>query len=279
MKQGKVTKISTFNKVTAALIAGLALSNGLLYKQVADIKSEMVTKSAISSTGDAMIELEERMLKLETASPSSDDIKSYLMDNPDTIVKSLAKYRFKQEQIAKQQATEKAQSKTEELFNNPDDPFFGNPNGKHVLVEFMDYNCGHCKKLAPRLEEFVAADPEAKVIIKEFPIFINQPTSAYSAMMGVALSFHKPELYHQYHQAIVSQRRLTRESIDQVISDLGVDKSDLKPYLDKAKTHIEDVRGLATVLGITGTPTVYSSTGAEPFHGVSNVGQLLSMFQ
>lgn len=276
-KQSK-PKLNNFNKIAIAAGIVLAISNGVLYKQISDIK-ESVTNNSSENTTDSVIDLDKRVLALESNVIDDTAFQDYIMENPADIIKSLAKYRFEQDQVAKSQKDERALSQYDALFNDPNDPFYGNPNGTHVIVEFIDYNCGHCKNLAPKIEDFIAADPQAKVIVKQFPIFRQAPTSAYAAMMGLALNYYKPELFHNYHEAVISQRRLTRESIDKVITDLGVSKDDLQPHLEKAKQHIEDVRSLAGSLNVTGTPTVFPSSGGQPFHGVSSAGQIISRFK
>jgi protein-disulfide isomerase len=112
-----------------------------------------------------------------------------LSDNPEAIMDSVDKFNDKKEQIAKDKAKKIIEKYSDALYQDKNDPIFGNPNGKHVVVEFIDYNCGYCKKLSPTLAKFIELDPEAKVIVKEYPIFTNQPTSQYSAEIGTALSY------------------------------------------------------------------------------------------
>ncbi len=49
-------------------------------------------------------------------------------------------------------------------------PVGGNPSGDVTLVEFFDYNCPYCRRVAPTVVELQEADPGLRVVYKEFPI-------------------------------------------------------------------------------------------------------------
>lgn len=234
----------------------------------------VVNKNAdISTLNEKVAKLQDTQIQ-GSSKPDTGDLESYLMDNPEVIVKSLAKYRFTQEQQAKSQEKEQLNTMTDALYNDKNDPFIGNPNGKNVLVEFIDYNCGYCKRLAPTLERWLEIDPEAKIIVKEYPIFTNQPTSAYSALMASALFYYDKDKYHEFHVALMNERSITKEFIEEKLAELGVTKDNLTPFLDKAKSQVEITRGLGAQLNITGTPTVFHN--GERSHGGFTPEQLKS---
>jgi protein-disulfide isomerase len=191
-----------------------------------------------------------------TSNITNEAFTALVMDNPEAIIKSLTKHRFEQEQLAKEQEGQQIGNLQEAIYEDANDPFFGNPNGKHVVVEFMDYNCVYCKQLAPVLEEFVKVDPEAKVIIKEYPIFRNLPSSAYSALVGTAIFMTKPELYDDFHHMVLSQKRVTNDSVDLAITKLGLTKDDLQPALQQAERQVEKNRTLGAQINVSGTPTL-----------------------
>lgn len=199
-----------------------------------------------------------------------------LMKNPKVIMDSVDAFRLEQEVVAKKKASEIVEKYADALYKDQNDPVFGNPDGKHVIVEFIDYNCGYCKKLSPTLKRFVELDPEAKVIVKEYPIFTNQPTSQFSAEMGTALSLYDAEKFGEYHHAILSQGRLTKDSILKVLSSLDVDEKALEPYLQKAKEHVAATRELGVNLSVRGTPTVF--VGNERMERKYTAEDLVAMF-
>lgn len=249
---------STIKKSLIALSAvtlGLLASNVYMYRQLTTVQDQMIVESDVA-------QLKDDILAIKNVEPSNtelntDQLNQYLMDNPMSIVRSLAKYRFEQEQIAAQQEAENAKQYMSSLVSDINDPFIGNPQGKHVMVEFVDYNCGYCKRLAPTLQEVVQLNPEAKIIVKEFPIFQNQPSSAYSAMMATAMFYYNPEKYAEFHHLLMESRLTSNDVVDQLIAKVGINKSVLEPYMEKAKRQVEKTRTLAAQLQVNGTPTVF----------------------
>ena len=272
-------KLNLITKGLTVAVIALAASNVVLFNKLNAVESNMVSTSDVAALKDNMIALEKSSDKSTRQVVQNEQLKEFLLDNPQAIVKSLAKYRFEQEQLAKKQKNKKLQTLTEELYQDKLDPYMGNPKGKHVIVEFMDYNCGYCKRLGPVLEEFIRIDPEAKVIIKEYPIFQNKPTSAYAALMGTAVFYYNPELYPQFHNAIVDQKRPTKQDIDSVVASLGVTKAELEVFLPKAQAHIEKVRSLGAQLQVSGTPTIFRQGSSEPSHGGWTAQQLADSFK
>lgn len=257
---------------SVAILASLGM-NAYLFTELNTVKENMVDKTNYSIFQDEMIKATS---DTSDTTPNSEQLKSFIMANPEVVVKSLAKYRFTQEQLAKKQESQQMQTLTGELYNDKNDPFIGNPNGKNIVVEFIDYNCGYCKRLAPTLERWVAIDPEAKLIIKEYPIFTNQPTSAYSALIATAVFYLDPQKYQIIHNELMASPKITRAGIDTLLANNGVSKEVLQPYLEKAKEQIEKIRSLGAQLDITGTPTVFHN--GERSHGGFTPEQLKASF-
>jgi len=43
-----------------------------------------------------------------------------------------------------------------------------------TVVEFFDYRCGYCKRVASVLKEIMAGDPNLRVVFKELPILSQE---------------------------------------------------------------------------------------------------------
>ncbi|GAD89933.1 hypothetical protein VHA01S_030_00080 [Vibrio halioticoli NBRC 102217] len=251
-------------------LAGLTVSNIYLYSQLSSMENTYASKQSVAAVADSIVTIE------QSNNHSIGDFNKQLMDNPETIVKSLAKYRFEQDQIKQHEKSRAIQTLTGALYNDANDPVMGNPNGKHVIVEFVDYNCGYCKRLSPTLEEFLSKNPEGKVIVKEYPIFQNQPTSAYAAIMGIALFYTDSEKYHQFHNALMGARQLSKEFIDSTIVGLGVDLNTVNAQAEKARAQVAKTRTLGAQLEVTGTPTLFIN--GQKLHGGYSADQLIAMF-
>ncbi|MBL8619596.1 MAG: thioredoxin domain-containing protein [Deltaproteobacteria bacterium] len=50
------------------------------------------------------------------------------------------------------------------------EPIDGNPSAKYTVVEFADFECPHCGKVAPQLHKLVTDHPEVRVLFKHYPL-------------------------------------------------------------------------------------------------------------
>ncbi|WP_318429314.1 DsbA family protein [Photobacterium leiognathi] len=264
---------------SSILVNGKTTAN--LMTQVAELRSLVEKQSQLNADTNAQLKSEVissiETAKLQTVSVDKEQFKQEIMANPETIIKSLSKFRFEQEQIQRQAKNKQLKELRPVLFDDKNDPFIGNPNGKHVVVEFIDYNCGYCKALSPTLAEFVKADPEAKVIIKEFPIFDNVPSSRYAAEMGLALFYLNPDLYGEFHEKLMSIKQLDNQKIESVLASLNIESNALKEQLPKVEKQINAVRQLAMQLDVEGTPTVFAKD--QRLSGGVTVSELHQIFK
>lgn len=263
---------------TAIVVNGKTTVN--LMTQVSELRSLVEKQSQFNTEANAKLKSELlssiETAKAQTANVDTEQFQKEIMANPETIIKSLSKFRFEQEQIQRQAKNKQIKELQPVLFDDKNDPFIGNPNGKHVVVEFIDYNCGYCKALSPTLAEFVKSDPEAKVIIKEFPIFDNVPSSRYAAEMGLALFYLNSELYGEFHEKLMAIKQLDNQKIDAVLESLNIDSDALKAQLPKAEKQINSVRQLAMQLEVEGTPTVFAND--QRLSGGVTVSELHQIF-
>jgi protein-disulfide isomerase len=139
------------------------------------------------------------------------------------------------------------------LFDDPHSPVDGNPQGDVTIVEFLDYNCHACRRMAPILAEARNRDPGLRIIYKEFPI--RGPDSTLAAK--AALAAHRQGKYLEFHNALISSRgHVTQAVIQETAQALELDVERLFAEMEDPAIarQIERNRALAQQLGITGTP-------------------------
>ena len=93
-------------------------------------------------------------------------------------------------------------SRADEIFRDPDSPVGGNPDGDVTLVEFFDYNCPYCRQMVPVMAQAESADPQLRIVYKEFPIL--GPNSKLAAK--AALATRKQGKYLAFHKALYQVR-------------------------------------------------------------------------
>lgn len=182
-------------------------------------------------------------------------IREYLLENPQVIVEALDLLQA-QQQGSKSRRSEKniVAARRDQLINSRGDPSVGNPNASVTLVEFFDYQCPYCRRMAQQLAELNRADPDLRIVYKEFPIF------GEASILGAraALAAARQGMYEEFHVALMGIRGAPSErSIMRIADRVGLDRGRLRA--DMNSPNIERVvqrnHRLAQELGIRGTPS------------------------
>lgn len=180
-------------------------------------------------------------------------VKQYLISNPEILVEASKALQAKQLQKAQKDAMTAIQANKQQLFNNPASPTAGNPNGNTVVVEFFDYQCGHCKRMGTVIESAIKQDKNLKVIFKELPIFGKNSQFAAKA----ALASVKQGKYYQFHDALLAASNpLSNAKVLSIAKKVGLNVNQLKKDMDSKAVNqqIRDNFTLARNLKLMGTP-------------------------
>lgn len=183
-------------------------------------------------------------------------VRGYLLENPEVLedaFSALQERRREAESVAQQSAVS---DNKEALFNSPRQVVLGNPEGDVTLVEFFDYNCGYCRRAAEDLDKLIEANPDLRVVLKEFPVL--GPESVEAAQVGIALNEVAPERYGEFHDTLLaSDNRVDGKAALAVVEKMGIDRAAVEKAMDEdvVQATIEEVYTLANALGLTGTPS------------------------
>jgi len=180
-------------------------------------------------------------------------VRDYILANPEVLVEAmqeLEKKRATQSDSVDQRAIKTYEA---ELLRDGDSPVVGNPNGDVAIVEFMDYQCGYCKRAFAAVETVMKADGNVRVIYKELPILGEASRIAAHA----ALASHKQGKYAAFHKALMEFKGpLNRARILEIAASVGIDVPRLEKNMEEPglKQSIERNLALASALGVRGTP-------------------------
>ncbi len=180
-------------------------------------------------------------------------IRDYLIGNPEILIEVSRELEKRQ---AMQQAAEQKRvilEKRDKIFSSPADFVLGNPNGDITVVEFFDYNCPYCKRAFSEVMELVKADPNVKVVLKEFPIL---PPESSMLAAKAAMAALRQGKYLEFHTALMQARHISNEDVFRFAERVGLDVARLKtdmesPEIDAA---IKQTADIAQELGLNGTP-------------------------
>jgi len=179
-------------------------------------------------------------------------VHAYLLSHPEVIQEVEAKLQARQQAQADAAAMALIDSHRQAIERDPRD-FVANPGGKITLTEFYDYRCAHCINIAPGVLSLIQANPDLRVVFKEFPIFGDASERAATAALAVKQAGGDYlGVYHDFMNA----RPLDEAAIEQILKAHGVDPAvaDQPKFKDAADQQLADVRKLAIALGIEGTP-------------------------
>ena len=183
-------------------------------------------------------------------------VKEYLIANPEVIAEAMQALEKKQ---AEEQAAAQAsliQKSGGILFDSARQMVLGNPKGDVTIVEFFDYNCGYCKRAVGDMLGLIERDPQVRIVLKEFPVL--GPGSTEAAKVAIAVGRVAPEKYLDFHKRVMSVRgQIDGAKATEAALAAGVSSSALEKGLaDKeVAATLEEVYGLASALGVTGTPS------------------------
>jgi protein-disulfide isomerase len=180
-------------------------------------------------------------------------VRAYILENPEVLVEAMQRLQARQRAAEANEATAVLSARADEVFRDPASPMGGNPEGDVTLVEFFDYSCPYCRQVAPVMNDAEAADPQLRIVYKEFPIL--GANSLYTAK--AALAAHSQGRYAASpNDLIQADRPANTDRVLAVAAEVGLDVERLK--IDMEDPAIRDAidrnLALARDLRITGTP-------------------------
>lgn len=190
-------------------------------------------------------------------------VHQYLLRKPEVLVEALQ--ILQQRQMEEAQKTVKTTQQSagtfaNALFHQTNDPIAGNPAGKVTVVEFFDYQCPHCVDMSPVMDAIIKANPDVRVIYKEFPIRGDVSTAAAHA----ALAANKQGKYEELRKALMEASKNNALNNEAQVIDIagkinGLDVDKLKKDMadGSIKQQIKDNKKLAQDLKLLGTPAFF----------------------
>ncbi|WP_299731162.1 DsbA family protein [uncultured Tateyamaria sp.] len=186
-----------------------------------------------------------------------EEVRAYLMDNPQVIMDAVAVLEERQQAAQAQADLTLVSDNADEIFNDGYSFVGGNPDGDITLVEFLDYRCGFCKRAHGEVAKLLETDGNIRLVVKEFPILGEQ--SLLASRFAVATKqIAGDAAYRGLHDALMEMNSdVTLRTLKRMASTFGLDADAIEARMDdEAVTdEIRRTRALATRLQISGTPT------------------------
>jgi protein-disulfide isomerase len=171
--------------------------------------------------------------------------RAYLLANPEVLPEAMDVLQHREQQ-----------ARIEPLRGPLETPFpgagLGNPAGTVTLVEFSDYACTYCRASVADVAALIAANPDLKVVIREYPIL--SPESVDAARMALAAA--QQGRFSAFHEAMYRLGPPDAAAIEAAAKEAGVDLARARAAIATAgfDDQLRSNAALAQQLGISGTP-------------------------
>lgn len=210
----------------------------------------LLLTAALPGSGWAEMTAEER-------AEFRDEVRGYLLENPGILTEMIALLEAQQRDAAEATDGARIAERADAIFADGFSFVGGNPEGDVTVVEFLDYQCGFCRRAHPEVKRLIEADGGIRWIVKEFPIL--GPVSEHAARAAVAtLIAAGPDAYAAFNDAMMRlPGQVTEAAVAATLTDIGVDAEAVQAAMDAPEVtrRIEATRALAQDLDIAGTPT------------------------
>ena len=100
----------------------------------------------------------------------------FILDPTTNLIEALNAFQAKQEEERLKAENERRLKYKDEINSSANAPFVGPEEAKVTVVEFFDFSCGYCKRIAPAIEKVIADNTDVKFVFK--PLSFVSPVSA-----------------------------------------------------------------------------------------------------
>ena len=122
-----------------------------------------------------------------------------IRENPQIVMEAAAILEAQEDARKADQSVALLSSRRDVLERDPNAPVLGNVDGDVTIVEFFDYNCPYCKRVKPEIQALMAADPDIRLVYREWPILGEGSVFAARA----ALAARNQGKYEEFHWAMM----------------------------------------------------------------------------
>lgn len=228
---------ATEEEVSSALRSVLKKNPKIVYDAVLQFKADREANKA--DYKEEYTELEEKVATI-------------LKENPAFVVGALQIYEQEQQQQELLKTAEIYSQHVAEI--NEGNLVAGNPNGKYTLVEFFDFSCGYCKRMAPNIKQIIEKNPDVKVVFK--PVAFLAKNSEYAAKAAIAANNQGKFL--EMYVKIMEKNRVTEVELEKIAEELGLNMETYKKDYEAKETVaiMEKIKGTAEKIGMKSVPTL-----------------------
>ena len=157
------------------------------------------------------------------------------------------------------------------------DPAIGSASAPVTIVEFSDFQCPFCQRVAPTLKQVQKTyGDKVRIVWKDFPLTQIHP-EAFKAGEAAHCAGEQGKFWEYHDRLFANQQALQPDSLKKYAADAGLDAAKFNACVDTSKYGERVREGVAqgTRLGVNSTPTLYINgrmlSGAQPYEAIAAV--------
>jgi protein-disulfide isomerase len=151
------------------------------------------------------------------------------------------------------------------------DPSLGRASAPVTLIEFSDFQCPFCQRVAPTLKRVRETyGDKVRIIWKDFPLTQIHP-QAFKAGEAAHCAGDQGKYWEYHDRLFANQQQLQPDDLKKHAAEIGLNAAAFGTCLDSSKYGERVRNGVAegTRLGVNSTPTIYVNgrvlSGAQPY--------------
>jgi protein-disulfide isomerase len=142
-----------------------------------------------------------------------------------------------------------------DIFEN--DPFKGPKDAKYVIVEFSDFECPYCSRVAPVVSGVTKDNKDVKVVFKHFPLSFHK--MANKASLATQCANNQGKFWEFHDKIFENQKDLNDANLEKWAKELKLDMGKYKACLTSPETKkvIDTGILIGSKIGVKGTPSLF----------------------
>lgn len=179
-----------------------------------------------------------------------EQVRAALLNNPEIILEVFEILEQKEQAATDQRDQQSIAQHSKELFGSL-------PVDQPVLVEFVDYQCGYCRRFHQEVAAFKKQHPDLVVVQKHLPILGDASKSSARIALAV-LQVEGASAYAQFHTDLMTGTINPRDNMYPHLVQKGYNAEAILSEADGSEVAkaLTDSAALAKLLSIEGTPGI-----------------------
>ncbi len=209
----------------------------------------------------------------------NDAVRQYLLENPEVIFEAVDVYNARQEQAALEQSQKALSENRDAIYDDQDAVIVGKVDAENSIVEFVDYNCGYCRKSHNELADVIAANPDTRILVRQLPILSQGSLEGSKTVLAVQKLYGNDAALALHNRLYDEAEKVDAEVALSFAEEAGHDRAKIEEEMEGEAVHnaLTASHDLSQKLQIDGTPGFV--IGDEVVRGYVPVSQMNQIIQ